>query len=116
MVIRDDQIEPERARVCSGFHSSNAAVDRDDEMHLLGREAIERRRLQSITIPQTLGDEMDDVGAKQFERASQNDRRCDAVHVVIAVDRDALAFGDRAEDAIHRDCHVRQRERIEQVV
>jgi hypothetical protein len=62
VMIRDDQIEPERARVCSGLYSSNAAVDRDDKMHPLGREAIERRRLQSITIPQTLGDEMDDVG------------------------------------------------------
>jgi predicted transcriptional regulator len=48
--------------------------------------------------------------------ASQNNRGCDAVYVVIAVDGDALAFGDRAEDAIHRDCHVCERERIEQVV
>ena len=106
-MIRDDQIEPERAGCAARLDASDAAVDRDDQMHPLGCEAIERRRLQSIAIPQTLGDEMDDVSAKQFERASQNNRGGDAVDVVIAVNGDALAFGDRGKDAIDRDVPCR---------
>ena len=56
-------------------------------------EPIERRRLQAVPVAQALRDEVDDVGAEQLERAAQNDRRRDAVDVVVAVNRDALLAG-----------------------
>jgi len=54
--------------------------------------------------------------AEQLERAAQNHGGGDAVHVVITVDRDLLLPLDRRQDAIDGHRHVRQLERIVQVI
>ena len=56
------------------------------------------------------------TSAPSNSSARRSDRGCHAVDVVVAVDGDALAVGDRCEDAIDGNGHVRQRERVEQIV
>ena len=64
--------------------------------HAFGVQAIDRGGLQAVAVAQPLGDEVDDVAAEHLERAAQDDRRGDAVDVVVAVDGDALASRERA--------------------
>ena len=58
---------------------------------------------KAVPVPQAFRDEVDDVGAEQFQRAPKNHGRRDPVHVVVAVHGDAFALGNRREDAIDRD-------------
>ncbi len=116
VVVGDDQIEAERARVPRRVGRADAAVHRDDQDDAVGVQPIERGRLQPVAVAQALGDEVDDVGAEQLERAAQDHGRRDAVHVVVAVDGDALLARDRAENALDGHRHVGQRERVVQVV
>jgi hypothetical protein len=79
-------------------------------------EALHRRRLQPVAVAQPLGDEVRDVGPEQFQRAPQDDRRGDAVHVVVAVDRDALAPSrSLGQDPLDGGRHVGEQERIVQI-
>ena len=57
---------------------------------------------KSVAVAQPLGKEVRDVGAEQFERATQDHGRCDAVDVVVSVDRDALLVGDGAAECDRR--------------
>ena len=75
------------------------------EMHnfdAVGVQPVDGGRLQPVAVAQPLGDEVADVAAEQLERPAQDDRRRDAVDVVVAVDGDALAIGERARDARDR--------------
>ena len=96
VMVGDDEIDAELARPPRRVHAADAAVHRDDEPGALGVQAFERRRLQAVAVAQPFGNEVDDVGAEQLERPAQDDGRGDAVHVVIAVHRNALAPGHRA--------------------
>jgi hypothetical protein len=116
VMIRDDQIDPELAGAQRRLRAADAAVDRDDQRDAAGVQPFDRHRLQPVAVAQAFGDEVHDVGAEQFERAPQNDRRGHAVDVVVAMDRDPLASRDRAEDAIDRRPHPRQRHRIVQLI
>ena len=59
---------------------------------------------------------MDDVPAEPLQGAAQDDRGRDAVDVVVAVDRDALAPLDRREQAIDRGPHVGEQERVVELI
>ena len=59
---------------------------------------------------------MHDHRTKQLERTTKDDGGRDSIAVVVAVDRDALFPLDRSEDPIDRRRHVRQLERIVQVI
>ena len=116
VVIRDDQIDAELARALRRLDAANAAVDRDDERHAVGLQAIERLGLQPVAVLDAVGKEVDDVGAEQLERAAKNDGRRDAVAVVVAMNGDALFPLDRRENPIDRRRHVREPERIVQMI
>ena len=79
-------------------------------------QPVDRRRLQAVAVPQALGDEVHDVAAEHLERAAQDDRRGDAVDVVVAVDRDPLAPREGALEPLDRAAHVGEPEGIVQVL
>ena len=85
-------------------------------VHAIGLQPIERLGLQPVAVLHAIGKEVDDVRAEQLERAPKNDRRGDAVAIVIAVDGDALFPLDRRENPLHRRRHVREPERIVQMI
>src|SRR6185503_736016 len=100
VMVGDDQVETEVPRSCGRLDTANAAVHRDDQHDAEGMKTLDRRRLQAITVSQPLGDEVRNVRAEQLQCATENDRGGDTVHVVVAVDRDALLVLDRAKDAV----------------
>ena len=99
VVVGDDEIDAELAGAARGRGAADAAVHRDDDPRAIRLQAIEGGRLQAVAVAQPLGDEMHDIGAEQLERPPQDDGRRDAVHVVVAVDGNALARGNGAAPA-----------------
>ena len=53
-----------------------------------------------------------DVGAERAQRQDGERRGADAVDVIVAVDADPLAVGDRRADPVDRDGHVPEQERV----
>ena len=102
VVVGDDQVDAELARAPRGLDAADAAVDRDDQRHAVGVQPIDRRRLQAVAVAQPLGDEVHDVAAEHLERAAEDHGRGDAVDVVVAVNRDALAAGDGLLEPLDR--------------
>ena len=96
--------------------AADAAVDRDDQLHALGVQPFDRRRLQAVAVAQPLGNEVDDVAAEHLERAPQDHGGGDAVDVVVAVDRDPLAPRERPLEPLDRRVHAGEPERIVQVI
>ena len=79
-------------------------------------ETVEGGRLEAVAVAQAFGNEVDDVPAEQLQRAPQDDRGGDAVDVVVAVDRDALAGGNGLLEPHDGALHVGQPERVQQVL
>ena len=104
-----------RARFAASM-AANAAVDRDDERHTIRLQSIERLGLKTVSVLDAIREEVNDVGAEQLQRAAKNDRRRDAVAIVIAVNRDAFLPLDRGENPLDRRRHVRELERIVQMI
>lgn len=55
MMIGDDDVDPKTLGVTDRLDIASSAVDRDYERHSLGREFIEKIRLQSIPIMHSVG-------------------------------------------------------------
>ncbi len=115
-MVRDDEIHPELTGPPSRLGAANAAVHRNHQRDALGVQAIDRGRLQAVAVAQPLRDEVHDVAADELQRAPEDDRRCDAVDVVIAVDRDPLLARHPRHDAIDGDAHVGERHRVVQMI
>ena len=67
-------------------------------------------------VPKALGDEVNDIGAKQLQRAAENDGRCDAIDVVVTMNGDPLLRRDGRQDPIDGGRHIRERKRIVQIL
>ena len=79
-------------------------------------QSVDRLGQQAVAVPNPMGDEVHDVTAEQFQRASQDDRRNHAIDVIIAMDRDSLLSLDRSEQPVDRLRHVGKLEGIVQMV
>ena len=84
--------------------------------HAVRLKPIERLGLQAIPIVDPVRDEVNHGRTDQLECAPENDRRRDAVAVVVAVDGDTLLLVDRAEYPIHRRRHVGEGEGVVQMI
>jgi hypothetical protein len=112
VVIGDDQIDAKLARTNRRFRAADAAIDRDHELHTVGVQALDGRGLQAVAVAQPFRNEVHDVGAEQLERAAEDHRGGDPVHVVVAMDRDPLTSFECTENPIHGHTHVGEQHRI----
>ena len=116
VMIRDDQVDAQLPGARRGLAGANAAVDRNDQPRAVLLQTIDGRGLQTVTIPETLWNEMHDVPAKQLQGAAQYDRGRDAVYVVVTMDGDPLFRSDGIADPVDGRRHPREPERIVQIV
>ena len=110
------EVDAELACAPRRLGTADAAVDRDDQPHPLGVQAVDRRRLQAVAIAHPLGDEVDHVSAEHLERAPEDDGRRDPVDVVVAVNRDALSSRDGLFDPFDSPRHIREQERVVKMI
>ena len=114
MVVGDDDIHAELAGPRDGLGRRDAAVDGQQQARAGRRELLDARDRDAVAVLEATGQEGLDLGAEQAEHLHRERRRADAVDVVVAVDDDAAAGGDRALDERAGLRHVPERERVVQ--
>ena len=105
MVIDDDDVDAERARLCQWFDAGGAAIDRHQERRAARGQRAHRLDIRAITFEQAVGDVDQRVDAGLAQEARQQRRGCRAVDVVIAEYGDRLAAHDRVGNARRRLRH-----------
>src|SRR5207247_4049291 len=95
VVIRDDYLEPERTRLGDLLHGGDAAVHCQDEAVALFREPRQRLAPHAVPLLEAAWQVPADVGTEFAEDEDSERSRADPVDVVVAVDADALARGNR---------------------
>ena len=102
VVIGDHHADAGRPRVAHRVHRGDAAVAGD---HQRRAEPLGRGQpggSEVVAVPQPVGHEADDVGARGPKRAGEQRGGALAVHVVIAVDQDGAARPHSGRDGVHR--------------
>ncbi len=109
VVVGDDQVEPERARVQAPPRRRGCrSPPRSPAVTPSACSRSSDGRLQPVAVAQPLRNEMRDVGAEQFERPAQDHRGRDAVDVVVAVDGDAFLARDGRRGCARRPAPCRR--------
>ena len=88
------------------------AVDREDEPDTVVREPPERLARDAVALLEPARQMPVDVGSELAQEEDRERGRTDPVHVVVAVDADARACVDGRADALDRDRHVAEQQRI----
>src|SRR5581483_10375729 len=112
VVVGDDHVEPRGPRLAHLVDRRDPAVDGDDEAAALGRQARERLAGDAVALLEAARQVPVDLGAELAEGQDGERGRADAVDVVVAVDADPGAGGDRRTDPLARLAHVAEQERI----
>ena len=106
VVVGDDHVEPERVGACDLGDRRDPAVDREDEVDAVLRELLDRLRGEPVALFEAAREAPLDVRAELAQRQKRDDRRRDAVDVVVAVDADSLPLAHREVDPLDRRGHV----------
>ncbi len=99
MVIGDDEVESQAARGFGLGHSAHSRVDGNDEARAASICSFENRRLQAVSLAQTMRNMEIDRAAQHLDGGLEQDDGGGAVHVVIAVEQHRLAPRDCLFDA-----------------
>ena len=113
-MVGDNHLHAQRARPVDLLKGRNARVDRDDQPDALGVNGVHRPDAQAVALAQAVGNIINNIGSLSTEIPGQQAGRCDAVHIVIAEDRDLLSPADRAPHHLDRARHIGQPHRIVQ--
>ena len=79
-------------------------------------QAQQRLGIQPVSLPETVGNERDRVGAQQAQRPKEHGRSGYTIDVVVAVHRDAAARLERVDGRLYGLPHVAEQERVVQLV
>ena len=112
MVVGDDHLEAERLRLGDLLDGGDAAVDGEHEPAAVVGEPLERLPRDAVALLEAARQVPLDLRAELAERQDGERGGADPVDVVVAVDADALAGGDRGADPLDGDGHVAEQERV----
>ena len=96
-------------------HAGDAAVERDEQPRALPGQPPHRLGVEAVAFHQAVGHVGHDLRTRRPQEAGQERGRGDAVHVVVAVEGDALAARDGAHEPLHGRGHAFHEERVRQV-
>src|SRR6266487_5176432 len=112
VVVADDDLEAERLGRRDLGGRRDPAVDRQDETAAVTGEPRERLLADAVALVEAVGQMPFDLGP---ELPQDQDGQCgcaDPVRVVVAVDADVPALGDRGANCLTRGGHVPEAERV----
>ena len=112
MVIGDDDVEAARLRARDLVDGRDPAVDGQHEAAALVGEPVERLAGEAVALVEAARQVPVGVGAERAQRQDGECRRADPVDVVVAVDADALARGDRRANRLDGRAHVAEQEGV----
>ncbi len=96
VVVGDDDVEPTRSRFGDLFDRGHAAVDREHEAAAFVGEARQGLALDAVAFLEAARQVPGDVGAELAQDEDGQGGGADPVRVVVTVDANALAGGDRS--------------------
>ena len=108
VMVGDDHVEPARARLGDLGDGRDAAVDGEHEPAALVGEPLERAAADAVALVEAARQVPVDVGAELAQQQHGERRRGDPVDVVVAVDADPPARGDRRADPLARGLACRR--------
>jgi len=108
MVVGDDDIDAQFGGPPYDFGSANAGIHANDEPDTFGGSLLDYFRAHAVAIAQTVGHEERCNAAGHFDGFFQDDDGGGAIHIVIAVDEDALTGGDSAAQPLDGRGHAAQ--------
>jgi hypothetical protein len=112
MVVGHDHVHAELAGSRHLGGGRDAAVDRDDQLHALAGQPLQRLGADAVALLEAAGQVPADLGAQRPQHQDGQRRRADAVGVVVAVHADPLAALGRGQDAVTGGAHVAQQQRV----
>ena len=112
VVVGDDEIDAEVPGELGFGNGRHTAVDRHDDLRPIGGELAEGRRVQAVALLIAVRDVRAHRDPEVPECADEDGRAGDAVDVVVAIDDDALAGGERTVDPVDGPVEVQHRRTV----
>ena len=121
MVVRDNQVHPQRLGLGSGGKRPNARIHADDQPDPSRRCIAQHARLHPVALAQAMrhmiGHTRRSVfGRDAFDGGLQQHRCGRSIDVVVAIDQDRLTVPHGALNPGHSDVHAKHLHGVDQVV
>ena len=115
MVVADDEVDAQLLGIGNLFDCLYAAVEDYNQLHACFPGIVYAFAAHSVALVVAVGDVVVDVGVELAQKLIHQ-RYCRAtVHIVVAVDKDALLAPHGIVEPVHRKIHILHQERIYQV-
>jgi hypothetical protein len=115
-MVGHNQVEPERlGRLCRG-EGADAGIDADDQAHPVGSCALQNLALHAVALAQAMRYVEAHGAPEHLNRGLEQHHGGCTVDIVVAVDQDGFARGNRGFDARDGRAHAQHRIRVEQVI
>ena len=108
MVVGDDELHAELPAQSRLLVCRNAAVDGDDQLHILLVERPHGNFVEPVALFEPCGNVACHMSAALSEKVRQKTRGCNAVYVVVSEDADMLAPLERLFDPRRGLIHIEQ--------
>ena len=115
VVVGDHQLHPQGGGAGRLLHGGDAAVHRDDEAHPLAPEGGHRLPVEAVALLHPVGDIGDHRPPLPAEEVGEQAGGGDAVHVVVAVDRDVFPRRQRPAHPRRGPVHVLHEKRVQEL-
>src|SRR5215212_10930434 len=101
MMVADNEVQADGLRVECFLGGTDPAIYSDDQFHAIRFEGIQSIFVEAIAFIKSVRNIAAHISAKRFQRLHEERGGRDAVHIIIAVDRDRLVVLQGITDAIH---------------
>ena len=112
VVVGDNHVYPQLGRPLHFVYRSDAVVHRDNQGDPLLVKGFHGVEVHPVTFPFPLGDIVHHIGTHGLQIGEQDGGGCDAVGVVIAVNRNFLKVVNGPADPLHGLVHVLHQKRV----
>ena len=105
-MIGNDQIDSHASRGFSGGKGTDAGIHADDQARATGSGLLDYVVFHAVAIADAMRYMEAGGAAAQLDRGLQDDDGNGSIHVVVAVDHDFFAVGNRRPQSFHRRFHA----------
>ncbi len=115
-MVRHHHVHTQAGGILDFFHSSDAGIHRNHQLAASLRQPPDGGLVESIAFAEPIWNIINAVRPLRTEILHQQGGAGDAVHIVIAIDGDFVAGGQRPPHFRYGLVHIRQQERVSQAV
>ena len=108
MVVGDDQIHSQLSAQPGFLNGGDSAVHRNDQGNTLVFQLVQGNGVQAVALFQAAGDVADAIGALLAQKVGKQTGGGNAVHIVVAEDRDFFTPGNGCRHPSRGQSHIRQ--------